>query len=33
PRGYFREMEYCALAYSTIFGKILPNLAINIEQL
>lgn len=33
PRGYFREMEYCALAYSTIFGKILPNLAKNIEQL
>ena len=33
PRGYFHEMEYCALAYSTIFGKILPNLAKNIEQL
>ena len=33
PRGYFREMEYCALAYSTIFGKISPNLAKNIEQL
>lgn len=33
PRSYFREMEYCALAYSTIFGKILPDLAKNIEQL
>ena len=33
PRGYFLEMEYCALAYSTIFGKILPDLAKNIEQL
>jgi hypothetical protein len=33
PREYFHEMEYCALAYSTIFGKILPNLAKNIEQL
>ena len=33
PRSYFREMEYCALAYSTIFGKLLPNLAKNIEQL
>ncbi len=33
PRGYFHEMEYCALAYSTIFGKLLPDLAKNIEQL
>ena len=33
PKDYFREMEYCALAYSTIFEKLFPPLSKHIEQL
>ena len=33
PRNYFQEMEYCALAYSTIFTNLFPPLSTHIEQL
>jgi len=33
PREYFREMEYCALAFSKIFQGTFPPLARQIEQL
>jgi len=33
PPNYFQEMEYCALAYSVVFGKVFPPLTQHIEQL
>lgn len=33
PSNYFHEMEYCALAYSVVFGKVFPPLAQHIEEL
>lgn len=33
PREYFREMEYCALAFSKIFQTVFPPLARQVEQL
>lgn len=33
PADYFHEMEYCALAYSVVFGKVFPPLAQHVEQL
>jgi len=33
PSNYFHEMEYCALAYSVVFGKVFPPLTQHIEEL
>lgn len=33
PKTYFREMEYCALAFSVIFERIFPPLAPHVDQL
>ena len=33
PSDYFLEVEYCALAYSVVFGKVFPPLSTHIKQL
>ena len=33
PREYFLEVQYCAKAYATLFGKIFPKLAVYVDQL
>lgn len=33
PRKYFLEVQYCAKAYATLFGKLFPTLAVYVDQL
>ena len=33
PRKYFLEVQYCAKAYATLFGKFFPTLAVYVDQL
>jgi len=33
PRRYFLEVQYCAKAYATLFGKLFPSLAVHVDQL
>ena len=33
PRRYFLEVQYCAKAYATLFGKLFPALAVYVDQL
>ena len=33
PRRYFLEVQYCAKAYATLFGKLFPTLAVHVDQL
>lgn len=33
PRRYFLEVQYCAKAYATLFGKLFPTLAVYVDQL